>query len=147
MICYRRQQAQEENEAREMGLLYGPNGLLSMNGEAFPTPTDDGAPHSSTTTTPTTQFHQSPATAAFTMPGAMPGVPLASLPGLTSSAAGKFGGPLPGLPSLHGMTPPEMRHDLTGAMAALHDMRKSPERDVNVLDHVTDEERYSPGKI
>ncbi|KAK2194131.1 hypothetical protein NP493_2g11006 [Ridgeia piscesae] len=37
-VALRRQQAQEETEARQMGLLYGPNGLLQVNANVPLTP-------------------------------------------------------------------------------------------------------------
>ena len=44
-VALRRQQAQEESEAKEMGLLYGPNGLLKLNtGEEEPGETLSRAP-------------------------------------------------------------------------------------------------------
>ncbi|KAK2194128.1 hypothetical protein NP493_2g10013 [Ridgeia piscesae] len=38
LVALRRQQAQEETEARQMGLLYGPNGLLQVNANVPLTP-------------------------------------------------------------------------------------------------------------
>ena len=51
-VALRRQQAQEETEARQMGLLYGPNGLLQVNANVPLTPESPPRRRSSELTTP-----------------------------------------------------------------------------------------------
>ena len=41
-VALRRQQAQEETEARQLGMLFGPHGLLQLNAESFLTPEERG---------------------------------------------------------------------------------------------------------
>ena len=130
-----------------MGLLYGPNGLLSMNNETFNPNTEGSTVTSSAAPTAPVSFHQSPASTAFALPGGLPGAPLASLPGLGIPSAGKFaGGSLAGLPPL-GVSSPGMGHGLTGAMAVLSDtIRTSPGSDTPLNDMNSDETSYIPGK-
>ena len=50
-VALRRQQAQEETEARQMGLLYGPNGLLQMNADVSLSPPRRQSSHVAATST------------------------------------------------------------------------------------------------